>query len=155
MGGTQSWPDERVIRPRVCFFKFFILKIFMNEIWLRSDVEPGIEVSSFGGVRLFSTKSPKRIVLNHKGYKKVNIGYRKKLKSGLKIGKMRRYFLHRLIAFAFIPNPDNHPQINHINGDKTNNHVDNLEWCTARHNVSEQIRMGRHNRAGKRQLSLF
>lgn len=61
-----------------------------------------------------------------------NCGY---LTVGLKVGgKTYRKYVHRLVADAWIPNPHNLPQVNHIDEDKTNNSVENLEWCSAKYN---------------------
>ena len=52
-----------------------------------------------------------------------------------KDGKDKKYRINRLVAQAFIPNPDNLPEVNHKDEDKTNNRVENLEWCSRQYNV--------------------
>ena len=59
-----------------------------------------------------------------------------------KNNKARRVMLHRVIAEAFIPNPFNYKTVNHKDGNKKNNTISNLEWCTQKQNVKHAIKMG-------------
>ena len=66
-------------------------------------------------------------------YKKINL-YRD--------GKYKSFLVHRLIATAFLPNPDNKREVNHIDGDKHNNSINNLEWATPSENVNHALKTG-------------
>lgn len=71
---------------------------------------------------------------------KTKLGY---MRVGLKSNnKSRDYLVHRLVAQTFIPNPKNKRYVNHKNGNKEDNRVDNLEWCTHKENMQHAVRTG-------------
>lgn len=75
--------------------------------------------------------------MHDKGYKTVSL---------TKDGKTKMMFVHRIVAGAFLPNPDNLPMVNHKDEDKTNNFLENLEWCTAKYNCNYGTGIERHAR---------
>lgn len=113
-----------------------------QEIW--KDVvgyEGRYMVSSVGRVKSLAGKFGKRVYkerllrahINSTGYPELELS-----RDGVQIAVSP----HRLVAFAFIPNPQNKPEVNHINGIKTDNRVENLEWCTRGENIAHCYRMG-------------
>lgn len=83
--------------------------------------------------RIYSKRFKKFLTpkLNWDGYHRIQIW---------KDGKCRMVSWHRIIAETFIPNPENKPFINHIDGNKQNNSVYNLEWCTQKENIEHAIK---------------
>ena len=91
--------------------------------------DPTIEVSQDG--KVWYNGDLKHQYKNNRGYFVVKI-------------RNKALRVHRLIAEAFVPNPNYLPYVNHIDGNKENNCADNLEWCTQRHNVHHALRTGLH-----------
>lgn len=82
-------------------------------------------------------------VTRHKGYCLVQL---------YKDGKKKMVRVHRLVAEAFIPNPMNYSQVNHIDGNKTNNCVENLEWCSGKHNMQHAVEHNLNNCGKQRKI---
>ena len=96
----------------------------MNE-WKQLKETDKYEVNNVGDVRNIKTGKMLNKIVDKKGYVRYTLRCDDKCVSR---------FAHRLVAEAFIPNPDNLPQINHKDEVKTNNEVSNLEWCTQSYN---------------------
>lgn len=109
----------------------------MQEIWKDIPNYQGLyQISNCGRVKSLPRKNNKRIINKEiiKVFTKLPNGY---LKVGLsKNGKTKHYFVHRLVAEAFIPNLENKPCVNHKDCNKENNNVNNLEWVTHKENNS-------------------
>ena len=88
------------------------------EIW--KEWKPGIMVSNMGNIK------GRKLLNDNRGYKTISY-------------KNKKYRFHRIIAELFIPNPENKPQIDHINTIRDDNRVDNLRWCTPKENSNNEL----------------
>lgn len=110
----------------------------MNETWLKINGYSRYEVSNSGFIRSVINKNITIYIEN--GYKRISILNDE--------GIHKKEYIHRLVAVSFISNPDNKPMVNHINGIKTDNRIENIEWCTAKENVNHAINNGLRFRYG-------
>ncbi len=106
-----------------------------GEEWRQIPNFEDYEISNFG--RLKSRRRGSNILMSPSIDR---YGYRKVMLS--KNGKPHHFMIHRLVAMTFIPNSRGVNQINHRNGNKLCNHVDNLEWCTAQENILHAVETG-------------
>lgn len=107
----------------------------MTEVWLPiKGFEDYTRISNFGRVWSIKTNKERAVFKSAGGYYHLDLFNDKK--------QHKNYTVHRLVAEAFIPNPNNLPYINHIDGNKLNNCVNNLEWCTPMHNARHAQKLG-------------
>jgi len=108
------------------------------------DYEGWYEISNIGNVRNIKKegkawkgryKKNRKLGLDAKGYLRIRIGSDK-----TKTGKTIK--IHREVAKAFLPNPKNLPEVNHIDGNKENNNVENLEWVSSGDNYAHAVEIG-------------
>lgn len=95
------------------------------ERWQIIESNPNYEVSNTGRIRRIGRDKDHSVSVNTRGYLKTDL-YQNSVRSSARV--------HRLVAEAFIPNPEHKPEVNHKDGNKLNNTVDNLEWVTKKEN---------------------
>lgn len=111
----------------------------VKELWKTLEEYKGIKVSSIGRIWKAAKKSRKERILTE--FPKDRDGYCRCSVQKLD-GTWTSQPVHRLVAKAFIPNIENKQTVNHIDGNRTNNKVENLEWTTPRENVIHSFRFG-------------
>lgn len=112
-----------------------------HEVWKPvPGFEDNYEVSNFGRIRNSATKKVLVVTPDKRGYVAARLSVHN-VKYSIK--------MHRAVAIAFIPNPNGKPQVNHIDGNKSNNNVENLEWVTNGENQKHAFKMGLNRVTGK------
>lgn len=116
----------------------------MQEAWKNIEGSEIHQISNLGRVRSLNYSNTGKVVVLKTKLKKryAEIGLNSK-------GKRKSHLVHRLVAKAFIPNPNNYPCVNHKDENPFNNNVNNLEWCTVAYNNSYGSRLERMSNTKK------
>jgi hypothetical protein len=118
----------------------------MEETWkLCIGLEATYKVSTLGNIRHINSEKNRKIYFG----KSTNKGKARGIVSINVNGKQKIFHIHRLIALTFLPNPNNYPQVNHIDGDSSNNTLINLEWCNQSQNMKHAYKIGLHTQPQK------
>lgn len=112
--------------------------MYENEVWKEIKNYPQYEVSNCGRVRSLKRKAPHilKASMNSYGYLRVILS---------KEGKVKTFSIARLVAETFIPNPDNLPEVDHINRNKTDNCIENLRWVSRIEQVANKTKSWEHS----------
>ncbi len=110
----------------------------IKEIWKDIESIPGYKISNQGRIKSHTGKVLKTFH-NSRGYVTIRIS---------NYGNPKSITLHRIVAKAFVPNPNNLPEVNHIDSNRANNNFNNLEWCTHSQNQFHAYKSGFRDHKG-------
>jgi len=127
------------VRPSMIVNRLYFFKN-MKEIWKDVNNYEGMyQVSNFGNVKKISKVNKYGYETKEKEIKSFFSSHNYKIIKLYKNNKCKTFYIHRLVAIAFIKNHLNKPSVNHIDGIKHNNKINNLEWCTAKENYYHAV----------------
>ena len=135
------FPNQGYVNSHFLFRDLFIME---KEAWVDVRGYNGkYKISNLGNLKSFHRNKEGKInafEIDKTGYKRIKLYLNK---------KGNHFFIHRLIAIAFIPNPENKPFINHKDGNKLNNSIENIEWCTPKENAQHAMDTGLNSNIGE------
>ena len=112
------------------------------ELWKNIEEATNYEVSNLGNIRNTKTGKVLNPGVSENGYKQVSL----KMKES---NKFEKRYVHRLVATYWIPNPENKREVNHLNLDRTDNRVENLEWITSSDNQKHKYQNGNYKTSNR------